>query len=1064
MKLWIRIVALCLAMCMVLPLSACRSGDSGETTTAPSESSGTAGGEENATYQVQLLNEGGAAFEGVGIYVYEDETLAELVWFAKTDAAGIITFTAPVMEGYVAVLSGVPEGYPVEPHYLLTGLETAIVLKTEMAEDVDLANTEFKLGDVMYDLSVTDIYGKTHKLSELLEQKDAVVLNFWYLDCTPCRMEFPYLQAAYEEYSEQIALIALDPLDKDPADLLEYAQELGLTFPVAVGDPLLASAMGINAYPTTIVIDRYGIISLIHQGAITNKEGFLDIFAYFTAEDYEQGVVTNLEDILVTPPAEEEIQNPTEVGGVTQFQLTVRPGETVYCDVYKANDMYLSIASSTCELDYNGKTYTPTNGRVGTTLYNKDTFTPTTIGLRNTGTETTTYTLTLSAKAGSLNNPYPLSMGDFEVNIPAGKDEGIYYLYRAEMDGYVIVECLSATAGLSYDYTLYNLNTYANRNLQSDALRDEDGNVVVQVKVNAGDRIQFSASALPTDSGYYPAIQMSFRAKISETSADPNESDAEKIVYGITVTDADRNPLPNVQVTLEKGEDASEVLTTNEKGVAAAKRLPGTYKATIRLPEGYTGTTTTVTLTEQYPTLSIKLDKKAEVILEEYTVTVKDESGNPMQDVTVSIRETGAVAKTDAEGVAVFSLEQGGSYTAVILAPDGYTANADGYVFGENKQLTVALEPGTGGEDDASKIAYTATVTDYYGNPRSGVEVFFFQNGAPMATAVTDASGAATAKLLPGTYTVTLSGNYYYEEASFSETVTALTVAAVEKRGETFTKLYDEYTAYHLDTGATYIYDMQADAMTFVVLVPTSEGVYKVSASGNAKVGFAGANTMFFNTNPVVGDSYEIEITQEQLENNTFIFAVTGESDCILEFIRTGDIILTPEEQAEWIIYEANEPAEDFTLVLGAGQKLTYVDLTSDAKAVKGSDGYYHLNSADGPILYMNLGSGCRYLSLYGMLGFEQIGGMGLKCVFYDDAGNFIKKEDYTVCMQSFISACTDSKGNGVYPLNDDLIYMVRNAGSYIGWYDPEHPSYLFSDVENMNDEIGWMFGLYYLE
>ena len=55
--------------------------------------------------------------------------------------------------------------------------------------------------------------------------------------------------------------------------------------------------MGVSAYPTTFVIDRYGIISYRHEGMITNVEDFNKLFEFFTADDYEQTVIRNISDI-----------------------------------------------------------------------------------------------------------------------------------------------------------------------------------------------------------------------------------------------------------------------------------------------------------------------------------------------------------------------------------------------------------------------------------------------------------------------------------------------------------------------------------------------------------------------------------------------------------------------------------------------------------------------------------------------------------------------------------------------------------------------------------------------
>ena len=78
----------------------------------------------------------------------------------------------------------------------------------------------------------------------------------------------------------------------------------------------------------------------------------------------------------------------------------------------------------------------------------------------------------------------------------------------------------------------------------------------------------------------------------------------------------------------------------------------------------------------------------------------------------------------------------------------------------------------------------------------------------------------------------------------------------------------------------------------------------------------------------------------------------------------------------------------------------------------------------------------------------------------YDEAGNAVRREDYTVCMQAYASN-TDSK-YGVYPLTEDLVYMLQQGGARKGWWDPENGNYLFGEVTDMNPENGWMFAVCY--
>jgi thiol-disulfide isomerase/thioredoxin len=195
----------------------------------------------------------------------------------------------------VAVLSGYPVAYKALSEYDV-GQNTEIKLATQLLEP-DYSKDVYKLGSIVKDFSVTDVNGKTYKISELLKENKAVILNFWFIGCDPCRMEFPYLQKAYESYQDDLEVIAINPYDGTDATVSAYAERMGLTFPVASEAKYWQNTMQLRAYPTTVVIDRYGMICLVHVGAVTEEETFAQLFAYVTSDSYVQKVYSSIEEM-----------------------------------------------------------------------------------------------------------------------------------------------------------------------------------------------------------------------------------------------------------------------------------------------------------------------------------------------------------------------------------------------------------------------------------------------------------------------------------------------------------------------------------------------------------------------------------------------------------------------------------------------------------------------------------------------------------------------------------------------------------------------------------------------
>ena len=250
-KTFLRIFAAVLCLASLLSMAAC--SEAPEQTIPAGQTA----------YTVEVLSASGTAMAGVGVYVYTDSTLENLVQVVKTDDDGKAAFTADTSDSYAVVLKDVPAGYELAESYALTGESTQIVLNSAVISDTSLSGVVYKLGDVIRDFTVTTPDGESYTLSKLLAENKAVVLNFWYTGCVPCRMEFPYLQEAYDKYSDELALLAINPVEADDAAIKDFRESMGLTMPMAQCDPMFQDAFNLS-YPTTVVIDQYGQIVLVH--------------------------------------------------------------------------------------------------------------------------------------------------------------------------------------------------------------------------------------------------------------------------------------------------------------------------------------------------------------------------------------------------------------------------------------------------------------------------------------------------------------------------------------------------------------------------------------------------------------------------------------------------------------------------------------------------------------------------------------------------------------------------------------------------------------------------------
>ena len=169
--------------------------------------------------------------------------------------------------------------------------EAAVVTEAETPVQQTVSDGFYHMGDKIDDFTVTTFDGREVTLYNLLEEKDMVLLNLFATWCGPCGAEMPALQEAYTQYQDKIEIIALSTFEGDTDDVLaEYVQEKGMTFPVTRDTVGLAERIHAGGIPTSIVIDRFGTICMIHVGSSTDPAVFTDLFDIYTPEDYAESV------------------------------------------------------------------------------------------------------------------------------------------------------------------------------------------------------------------------------------------------------------------------------------------------------------------------------------------------------------------------------------------------------------------------------------------------------------------------------------------------------------------------------------------------------------------------------------------------------------------------------------------------------------------------------------------------------------------------------------------------------------------------------------------------------
>lgn len=375
------------------------------------------------------------------------------------------------------------------------------------------------------------------------------------------------------------------------------------------------------------------------------------------------------------------------------------------------------------------------------------------------------------------------------------------------------------------------------------------------------------------------------------------------------------------------------------------------------------------------------------------------------------------------------------------------------------------------GEKTPAELTYKVTVADALGNPyTTGVVVSFLQNGKQAAMQVVGANGVAEKTLPTGDYTVELM--FTGDEAGYHYDKTGLTLSA-EKTELTVTlastSLFTEsgeVPACHVTTGEHQVV-LREGERNYFLFAPTQPGTYQFTSSdANAQIGYYGAPhfVQSHSAAEVADNSFTISVSEGMIgtgDTGTSVYVIgidaSGVTGCKLSVVRTGEPEHTLADEP-WTVYEKTVELSAYTLP--EGTVLEDFDLTASSdtyKLVLGADGFYHLGSAAGPLVYVRLGVDSEYLACFKTI----VDKSGVVKYFFDENDAFIKKESYTECLMEYI-ACMD-ESSGVYPLTEDLKYIIQQRGDYSGWFDKDADLYLFKDangsiIPGINAEISWLF------
>lgn len=381
-------------------------------------------------------------------------------------------------------------------------------------------------------------------------------------------------------------------------------------------------------------------------------------------------------------------------------------------------------------------------------------------------------------------------------------------------------------------------------------------------------------------------------------------------------------------------------------------------------------------------------------------------------------------------------------------------------------------------------IDYTVNVKDYLGDAyTSGIVVQFMQNGTQVAMQPVNESGTAVKNLPAGDYNVVLaftgSENAYHFEGEYVVTaaenqIDVILSNKITEEAKNLSVNDSAYDAYAVNVGCTYV-ELDAENRNYFFFTPTVAGNYQFSVANgaNVEIGYYGAPhyVQEFSAAEVVDNSFTVNIKDSMIGSGdggttTLVIGIDSKestSNCVLCIKRLGDPLRDVTDEP-WTVYETT--AELSTYVLPENYEIQEFDLGASTDTYNlvynETDGFYHLDSVDGPLVLVSLFEDCEYIACFNTI----LDRTGVNKYFFDENGDFVKKESYDKCLREYLEVADEIEG--FYPLTEDLKYIIQQHGEYAGWWDPDRSTYLFKDINgnkltDINNEIAWLLMCCYI-
>jgi cytochrome c biogenesis protein CcmG/thiol:disulfide interchange protein DsbE len=117
-------------------------------------------------------------------------------------------------------------------------------------------------------------------LSARMLRGKPLYINVFATWCPPCRAELPEIARTYTRFHDRVTFLGVD--EQEPAGKIEpFTRQMGIHYKIAIDQGQMEASYRAHSVPTSVFIDRHGIVRALYRGAIPANllEKYLQLIA-----------------------------------------------------------------------------------------------------------------------------------------------------------------------------------------------------------------------------------------------------------------------------------------------------------------------------------------------------------------------------------------------------------------------------------------------------------------------------------------------------------------------------------------------------------------------------------------------------------------------------------------------------------------------------------------------------------------------------------------------------------------------------------------------------------------